>query len=87
MYDPCLTSQTLYAVCVEKCEKHGVNFQYVYSSVLKTHPQPITLLQLENLIEAVVCDGFWSDYDRLYEGIGYPEHAIRKTSHDTKRND
>ena len=85
MYDPFLTSKTLYTVCRSECTRHGVNFDYFYDKVMKARPLPITQHQLMDLLDELLADAFWNDYDRMYEGVPYPEWALQRKIKSIKR--
>ncbi|MBF0442393.1 MAG: hypothetical protein HQK54_10855 [Oligoflexales bacterium] len=74
-----LTAETLKILCEQECRKHGVNCNYFYKKILNANPIPITREELLDLLDKLLADAFWNDYERMYEGIGYPEYT-KKTA-------
>jgi len=77
MYDPYLTSESLYHLCKDECKRHGVNFKYFYKKILDNETIPITKGQVLGMLDEMLVTAFWADYDNMYKDIGYPKYSQR----------
>jgi len=62
-----LTSEMLYRLVEDKCNQHGVCFDYCYQKMVKINPK--TGFELVDAMDELLAWAYFNDYSALYKGI------------------
>ena len=62
-----LSTEVMFELTKDKCEKCGVNFDYCLKHMVKIHPK--TRAEFDEKIESFLAVAYFTDYFELYKGF------------------